>query len=299
DPAHARHASRYDAALRERNKLLSDERPPEPAWIDSIEAQLASAGALLAQGRARLVGALTEELAAYPTEPFARPALALLPGGPLEEEALRKAFAQGRQRDRAAQRTLAGPHRDELHVTMEGKAMPAAECSTGEQKAMLIAITLAHATLAARGRPSLLLLDEVAAHLDPVRRDALFERLRASGTQVWLTGTEAAPFDAILAEAAVWKVSGGAAERLYRQIPLRLYSLCPSSLAPPFRRGGGLAYSSSGNARITVSTVAATISSTPSAVGWMRSRWSRFGFSYSGSMKNGTSTASYSLASAG
>ena len=79
---------------------------------------------------------------------------------------------------------------------------------------MLVAITLTHAELAARGRPGVLLLDEVAAHLDPVRREALFARLRDSGTQVWLTGTEAAPFEAILEEAAVWRVTGGAVERL-------------------------------------------------------------------------------------
>ena len=97
---------------------------------------------------------------------------------------------------------------------MAGKNMPAAECSTGEQKAMLVAITLAHAELAARGRPGVLLLDEVAAHLDPVRREALFDRLRASGTQVWLTGTEPAPFEAILGEAATWRVAGGEVERI-------------------------------------------------------------------------------------
>ena len=91
--------------------------------------------------------------------------------------------------------------------------MPAANCSTGEQKAMLIALTLAHADLAAKGRPGVLLLDEVAAHLDPVRRDALFERLRTGAAQVWLTGTEPAPFEAILGEAAVWRVSGGTVER--------------------------------------------------------------------------------------
>jgi DNA replication and repair protein RecF len=121
-----------------------------------------------------------------------------------------------RRRDRAAGRTLTGPHRDELAVTMASKAMPAAECSTGEQKAMLIAITLAHADLLDPDRPGLLLLDEVAAHLDPLRREALFERLRAGRAQVWLTGTEPAPFAAILGEAAAWRVSEGCAERIAR-----------------------------------------------------------------------------------
>ncbi|MFB0613637.1 DNA replication/repair protein RecF [Aurantiacibacter poecillastricola] len=214
EPGHARAASRYEAALRERNKLLSDEYEPDPAWLDSIEAQMAAAGAALAQGRARLLGALTARLAELPETPFARPVLTYQPGGALTEAELASQWQEGRRRDRAAQRTLSGPHRDELGVTMAGKNMPAAECSTGEQKAMLVAITLAHAELAARGRPGVLLLDEVAAHLDPVRREALFDRLRASGTQVWLTGTEPAPFEAILEEAAVWRVVDGRVERL-------------------------------------------------------------------------------------
>ena len=213
EPGHARAASRYEAALRERNKLLSDEYEPDPAWLESVEAQMAAAGAALAQGRARLVGALTARLAELPEAPFARPALSYDPGGALTQDGLVMQWNEERARDRAAQRTLSGPHRDELRVMMAGKAMPAAECSTGEQKAMLVAITLAHAELAARGRPGVLLLDEVAAHLDPVRREALFDRLRTSGTQVWLTGTEPAPFDAILKEAAVWRVAGGAVER--------------------------------------------------------------------------------------
>ncbi|WP_271077203.1 DNA replication/repair protein RecF [Aurantiacibacter sp. MUD61] len=211
EPSHARHASRYENALRERNRLLSDEQAPDPTWLDSIESPMAEAGAALAQGRARLVEALSAELAAYPTEPFARPALTHIPGGAIDEREFAEQLAANRPRDRAAQRTLVGPHRDELEVVMEGKAMPAAECSTGEQKAMLIAITLAHAALSAKGRPSVLLLDEVAAHLDPVRRAALFERLKDSGTQSWITGTEAAPFDEIAGEAKVWQIDSGSA----------------------------------------------------------------------------------------
>lgn len=214
DPSHARHASRHEAALRERNRLLSDESEPDPAWLDSIEAQMAEAGAALAQGRALLVERLNRELALFPARPFARPALTYAPGGPVEREALASELARQRTRDMAAQRTLTGPHRDELEVTMASKGLPAASCSTGEQKAMLIAITLAHATLAAAGRPSVLLLDEVAAHLDPVRRAALFERLREGGAQTWLTGTEAAPFAEIADHAATWRVAGGQAEPL-------------------------------------------------------------------------------------
>lgn len=216
-PDHAGNATRLESALRERNRLLSDDLPPDPRWLDAIEMQLAEAGSLVAAARAELVERLEETLAALPESPFARPSLAYQPGGPIAAEALAQALRSGRARERAAQRTLTGPHRDEILVTMAGKGQPAAECSTGEQKAMLIAITLAHSQLLETGteqRPRLLLLDEVAAHLDPLRREALFDRLRAGSAQVWLTGTELAPFDPIAGEAAVWEVSSGAVRRL-------------------------------------------------------------------------------------
>ncbi|EIZ77361.1 DNA replication and repair protein RecF [Novosphingobium sp. Rr 2-17] len=223
-PDHAGNAARLEASLRERNRLLGDERAPDPRWLDAIEAQIVEAGAPVASARADLVSQLDAVLAALPDSPFARPALAYAPGGPLEPAALTAALRESRHRDRAAQRTLTGPHRDELLVTMvgkgagkeAGKGQPAAECSTGEQKAMLIAITLAHSQLLetqGETRPRLLLLDEVAAHLDPVRRGALFDRLRAGSAQVWLTGTEMAPFEAIAGEAAVWEVRGGVVVR--------------------------------------------------------------------------------------
>ena len=213
DPSHARHAARYEAALRERNRLLAADDETDFRWFDSLEAQLAEAGAALAQGRARLVARLATALAALPDGPFARPTLAYVPGGPAEAEPLASELARHLMRDRAAQRTLTGPHRDELEVALHGTGMPASHCSTGEQKAMLIAMTLAHADLAAAGRPGVLLLDEVAAHLDPVRRAALFERLRDGGAQAWLTGTELAPFATIAGEAAVWQVSDGTVVR--------------------------------------------------------------------------------------
>lgn len=213
DPAHSRHATRYEATLRERNRLLAAAEAPDPAWLDGIERQMARYGSALAEGRGALVAALADELARFPDRPFARPELTYMPGGPDAQDELAGALHRSRGRDRAAGRTLAGPNRDDLQVTMAGKGQLAAHSSTGEQKAMLIAIMLAHAGLAARGRPSLLLLDEVAAHLDPVRRDALFARLHESGAQVWLSGTESAPFDALAGEAAVWRVAGGGAER--------------------------------------------------------------------------------------
>jgi DNA replication and repair protein RecF len=118
----------------------------------------------------------------------------------------------GRARDAAAGRTLAGPHRTDLAVTHLGKAQPAALCSTGEQKALLLGIVLAHADLVAErsGRRPILLLDEVAAHLDPRRRAALFERLEASGGQVWMTGTEASLFESVGAGATRLEVCDGA-----------------------------------------------------------------------------------------
>lgn len=220
EPAHARHAARYETALRERNRLLSEPAEPDPHWLDAIEAQLAEAGSEVARARLRLIGRLGAALAALPPSPFARPALAYHAGGPVNAAELLKALADSRRRDRAAQRSLVGPHRDELQVTLAARHQPAAECSTGEQKAMLIAITLAHCLLAGDGmddgtppRARVLLLDEVAAHLDPLRREALFEQLRDGPAQVWITGTEAAPFAAILGEASCWRVADGRVAR--------------------------------------------------------------------------------------
>ena len=161
-----------------------------------------------------MVDALMTEIVAHDEAPFPRPALTYSPGGPVGFDQLSQALHDGRTRDRAAGRTLSGPHRDDLEVYYAAKRMPAAQCSTGEQKALLLAMTLAHAGMSARGRPAILLLDEVAAHLDPERRVALFERLRLIGAQVWMTGTEPAPFSAILPEAAVWEVSSGSPTRL-------------------------------------------------------------------------------------
>ena len=214
EPAHAGFAARYEAALRERNRVLADPAEPDARWLASIEAQLAQAGEAVARGRARLVERVSGELAALPQAPFARPALAYRPGGALDAEGLADDLARNRARDRAAQRTLAGPHRDDLGVSLAASGASAAQASTGEQKALLISLTLAHAALAGAGRPGVLLLDEIAAHLDPLRRAALFERLAESPAQVWLTGTELAPFEAIASSAAAWRIAAGTAQRL-------------------------------------------------------------------------------------
>lgn len=212
EPGHARSVSRLEAALRERNRLL--ETRSDARWLDAIEAQIADHGSDVAANRQRLISHLSEELTVLPDQPFAKPILTYKAGGPRVAEELFAEMARNRSRDQAAGRALIGPHRDELEVVMAGSGLPAASCSTGEQKAMLIAITLAHAILAAEGRPSLLLLDEVAAHLDPVRRSELFKRLEAGRAQIWMTGTELSPFEEIADRAAIWRVSDGTLEKL-------------------------------------------------------------------------------------
>jgi DNA replication and repair protein RecF len=194
EPAHAHHSTRYDAAMRARNKLLTDERWDD-SWLASLEAAMAEHGTAVAEARARSVGALDERLAAAPTDEFASAAIALEGWGGGDLAAL---LAANRQRDAAAGRATEGPHRHDLTVLHRAKQMPAASSSTGEQKALLLGLVLAHAELVAdrRGEPPLLLLDEVAAHLDPKRRAALYARLEGRG-QVWMTATEAALFDGI------------------------------------------------------------------------------------------------------
>jgi DNA replication and repair protein RecF len=188
-PGHAVHAARYEAAMRARNKLLGEDGRRDDAWLTALEARMAEHGAALAEARAATVEALSGRLADAPEGPFARAGLAL-EGGASDD--LARDYALGRTRDAAAGRTLAGPHRTDLLVTHLGKLQPATACSTGEQKALLLNIVLAHAALVAErtGRSPILLLDEVAAHLDPQRRAALFERLADAGGQVWMTGTE-------------------------------------------------------------------------------------------------------------
>ena len=194
EPGHAHHAARYDAAMRARNKLLAEE-PWDEAWLASLEMAMAEHGAGIAEARARTVAALDDQLAIAPEDEFARAAIAL---EGWDKADLAAALQANRARDAAAGRATEGPHRQDLAVLHRAKQMPAAQSSTGEQKALLLGLILAHAELVSerRGEPPILLLDEVAAHLDPKRRAALFARLEGRG-QVWLTGTEAALFDGI------------------------------------------------------------------------------------------------------
>ncbi|WP_294195806.1 DNA replication/repair protein RecF [uncultured Sphingomonas sp.] len=201
EPGHAREGARYEAAMRDRNRLLA-QPAPDPDWLAALEAQMAQHGAAMDAARRRTVAALDQALAAQPAGEIARARIAL-DGWSGDANALAQALRGGRARDAAAGRTLIGPHRVDLIVTHVDKARPAASASTGEQKALLLGIVLAHAELVATlaGRTPILLLDEVAAHLDPLRRGALFTRLSALG-QVWMTGTERALFDAI--DTATW-----------------------------------------------------------------------------------------------
>ncbi|WP_265587521.1 DNA replication/repair protein RecF [Sphingomicrobium arenosum] len=208
EPDHARNASIYEQAMRERNRLLSEEERPDAAWLDGLELKMAEAGHALHDARARTVAVLDGAGGGDDDFPAARLSLEGYDGGDLA-----RSLAEGRRRDAAAGRTLSGPHRSDLAVTYGAKGQAAADCSTGEQKALLLGLVLAHAdkVRAQRGLDPVLLLDEVAAHLDPDRRAALYDRLAGRG-QVFMTGTEPALFDAV-GEATRFSVRGGALVR--------------------------------------------------------------------------------------
>ena len=198
-PGHGTQAARYDAAMRARTRLLTGDAVPDPAWLEALERQMAEHGEAVARARRETVAALDAALAATPPGAFPAARVALDDATP---DDLAAALRKARAIDAGAGRATIGPHRADLSVTHAAKDQPASRGSTGEQKALLIGIVLAHAALVAErlGRTPLLLLDEVAAHLDPGRRAALFERLADTGAQVWMTGTEAALFDRIEAQ---------------------------------------------------------------------------------------------------
>lgn len=221
EPEHATRAVAYEKAMRERNRLLSEGRF-DRAWLSALETAMAENGVALAAARAEVVELLNQALAADEGA-FPRALLALegaldrrLADGPAveAEEWLQSALEAGRQRDAEARRALDGPHRSDLRVRHAGKGGTEAEhCSTGEQKALLISILLAMARLQATEHPGgapVLLLDEVAAHLDAERREALFDALCRLGCQAWLTGTDAALFAPLNGRAQHFHVAGGA-----------------------------------------------------------------------------------------
>lgn len=206
DPSHAGRLSRYEHALRERARLLRDGRMDD-AWLTGLEDQMATTGIAVAAARVSVVEQLRAAAARaqgpFPAADLAAEGMAedLLAAGPaLEaEDALRRTLRDGRRDDANSGSTAAGPHRSDLSVRHRAKDMPAALCSTGEQKALLIAIVLANARLLAaeRGAPPLLLLDEVAAHLDAERREALFKELGSLGVQAWMSGTDETDFESL------------------------------------------------------------------------------------------------------
>jgi DNA replication and repair protein RecF len=207
EPGHATHAARYEAAMRARNKLLAEPLGVDPAWLAALEAGMAEHGDALGQSRLRTVKALSAAMADLPDDDFPRSSLSLAgwDGGDLAAQ-----LKANRGRDAAAGRATAGPHRQDLDVTHVAKRQPASRGSTGEQKALLLGLVLAHAELVAerRGHRPILLLDEVAAHLDPRRRAVLFDRLEGQG-QIWMTATEPALFGGIDADSTRLHVEQG------------------------------------------------------------------------------------------
>ncbi|MBB6012135.1 DNA replication and repair protein RecF [Aquamicrobium lusatiense] len=220
DAAHGQRALAYEKAMRGRNRLLA-ENSRDGAWFEAIETQLAETGVAIAAARAELVRLLAAKIEQLPGGgPFPQADIAL--SGELEaqvgtmpavdvEEGFRRTLATGRERDRAAGRTLDGPHRSDLIVRHRPKSMPAELCSTGEQKALLVGIVLSHARLTGEisGMTPILLLDEIAAHLDAGRRAALFSILEDMNCQAFMTGTDAALFSSLEGRAQFLTVDHG------------------------------------------------------------------------------------------
>jgi DNA replication and repair protein RecF len=222
DPQHGRRVNQFEKAMRQRNKLL--EGVIDDAWISGIELQLAELGSAIAAARQELIALLKAMIDADEIiDAFPKANLALL--GELEnagqdhgltssselEERYAQLLRDNRELDQRAGRTLIGPHRSDLLVHHREKQMEARLCSTGEQKALLIGLVLAHAKLTAtlHRRTPILLLDEVAAHLDELRRAALFDQIDRLGLQAWMTGTEQQMFSALEGRAQVLMVNEG------------------------------------------------------------------------------------------
>jgi DNA replication and repair protein RecF len=221
DAEHMTRVNALERALRSRNRLLEEARP-DPHWLDAIEHETAELAVAVTAMRMETVSRLQVALAARkdPASPF--PAAEIALDGWLEqlvplhpavevEDRYRAALRENRGRDAGAGRTLDGPHLSDLAVIHAGKHIAAGAASTGEQKALLIGLVLAHAGLLAEmsGFAPVLLLDEVVAHLDPGRRAALYGELQKLGAQAWMTGADAAAFADILKTADVWEVSPG------------------------------------------------------------------------------------------
>lgn len=226
DPGHATRSNALERALRSRNRIL-EESPGQAQWLDAIEREVAELGVAVAAARAETVARLSAIIAETRDEASPFPYADITLSGEIDElvarlpaidaeDAYRDLLRQGRHRDRAAGRTLAGPQASDLDVRHGPKDIPAGQGSTGEQKALLIGLVLAHARLVAAmsGIAPLVLLDEIAAHLDPRRRAALYEGLTGLGCQVWMTGADAALFGDLPAGAQRFAITPGRADPL-------------------------------------------------------------------------------------
>jgi len=224
DPAHAASVSAYEKALRERLRLLTEGaegRAADPLWLDALEIRLGEAGAEAAMARAAALTTLQAAIDTRNDRPFPQADLGLTgeaeamaaAGAGFEPIAgsIRDGMARSRARDAAAGRSLFGPHRSDLTALHREKNRPAAEGSSGEQKALVLNLILAQVTrLSGQKAPPVLLLDEAPAHLDTRRRAALFDEIDALGLQAFLTGTEAELFDPLRGRAQFVRVEGGA-----------------------------------------------------------------------------------------
>jgi DNA replication and repair protein RecF len=221
DAGHAARVSALERALRSRNRLLESPRP-DGHWLDAAEHETAEIAVAVAAARAETVRRLAAALAARRGVETAFPSAEIALEGWMEavvlekpavevEDRYRALLRENRARDAAAGRTLDGPHLTDLAVFYEPKAIAARDASTGEQKALLIGLVLAHAALVAdmTGAAPVILLDEVVAHLDPARRGALFATLGRLGAQVWMTGADPAAFAGLPDRAEIFDVSPG------------------------------------------------------------------------------------------
>ena len=219
DADHGARVSRLERALRNRNRLL-EESVADRRWLDAAEQEIAALGVAVAAARRETVIRLGAILAIGREGSFPWAAIAIdgeienrLADAPalLVEEWFRDALAATRRRDAAAGRTLTGPQTSDLAVHHGPRDVAARDCSTGEQKALLMGLTLAHARLVGEmtGRAPLLLLDEVAAHFDPKRRAALYDELEKLGGQIWMTGADPALFEPLKNRATMLSVTAG------------------------------------------------------------------------------------------
>jgi DNA replication and repair protein RecF len=226
DAEHGGRLNALERSLRSRNRLLEDPRPDQH-WLDAVEHETAELAVAVAAGRVETVRRLQSELAIRKDAAFPPAEIALdgwmeklIPAHPAREieERYRTVLREARARDAAAGRTLDGPHLTDLTVSYAAKGIAAADASTGEQKALLIGLVLAHARLIAEmsGVAPVLLLDEVVAHLDPSRRAALHAELKSLGAQVWMTGADPALFAEVGDGAAMVEVTAGRLRRRSR-----------------------------------------------------------------------------------